>query len=70
MPTEKLDPISAALALTALTTVAIAVFTKPTPGKSAAVMVSTLAFIGYDRWHDGMWPFTNIERQRQADMLD
>lgn len=68
MTTEKIDSVSAALGLTLVATWLLALSQKPTRGRTAAVAVSTLAFVGYDRWHDGLWPFTDVERQRQADM--
>jgi hypothetical protein len=60
---EKIDRVSAALAVAAGTCMVIVLATKPTPEKTAAMAVSTLAWIGYDRWHDGLWPFTDVERQ-------
>lgn len=58
----KIDRTSALLASLALLAGACAV-ARPTPARNAVAGAAVLALVSYDRWHDGLWPFTDRRRQ-------
>lgn len=64
-----IDPTSAVLGGTALLVTLSALATlatkkEPSPAYAVALPLSVFTWIAYDRWHDGLWPFTNLERQK------
>lgn len=59
----KLDRTSAVLASVAALASLRAAFKRRDPKAAGLAALAVFAFIGYDRWHDGMWPFRNTARQ-------
>lgn len=59
------DRASAALASVAALTSLRAAFRRRDPRALGLAALSVLAWVGYDRWHDGLWPFRD-ERRRVA----
>jgi hypothetical protein len=62
--TNKIDPTSAAIGATALLLGLGLALKKqkgeePTDAHVMAFSGSVLGLIAYDRWYDGMWPFTD-----------
>lgn len=67
---QKLDPTSAVLGGTAAALliagfVQIAKKEESSPAFVVAMPLSMFTWIAYDRWHDGLWPFTDLERQKE-----
>jgi hypothetical protein len=58
----RIDRTSAALAMLA-GFVAVNAIRRKNPEAAGLAAGVLLAWIGYDRWHDGLWPFTDRRRQ-------
>jgi hypothetical protein len=59
----RLDRTSAILATMAALASLRAVVKRRDPKAQGLAALAVFAFVGYDRWHDGAWPFRNKARQ-------
>ena len=59
----KLDRTSTVLASVAALTSLRALLKRRDPKAAGLAALALFAFVGYDRWHDGTWPFRSATRQ-------
>ena len=60
---QRLDRTSAVLASAVVLTLLRAARMRRDPKAAMAAALVIFAFVGYDRRHDGLWPFGNTARQ-------
>mgnify|MGYP001620141141 CR=1 FL=1 len=60
---RRTDPTSLALALLAGAATLRACVRSDDARAAALAGAAVFAWMGYDRWHDGLWPFSDGQRQ-------